>query len=679
MPALVPAQHNRELRLFKCRLDEHHARLYLSLRNSILRLWTRNPLVAVTREEAAQCTKDRRYQALALIAHEWLAKHGYINFGCLEQPMIRGVPTPAQSWRQRTVVIIGGGVAGLSCARQLYGLFHQYVDQWARRKRERLPRILVLEGRNRVGGRIYSHPLRHQQPGSLPHGLSNTAELGAQIITGFDHGNPLDAVVRGQLALEYHLMTDNMTLYDYDGTIINEDQDTKMQDLFNDIMEVASEHPLSWKPAVKVPTSDGERTTLAAANEQAEPQKPYLFPGLANGIRPKLDADGDTHAPSLGSLMDELVAKFQRERNLTAKDLRILNWHFANLEYGNAVNVANLSLGGWDQDSGNEFEGQHSMVLGGYNQLVRGLLQQPFPMDVRSSQIVKEIQYTTDESIKQEGGSKGRVVCANGTSYDADHIVSTLPLGVLKYGDVSFQPPVPAWKRATLRRLGFGVLNKVVLVFPECFWPPERDMFGLCNQTTSVPNSLHQNHYSRHRGRFFLFWNCLKSTGRPMLTALMAGDSAFDTETSGPVSPYRTPTSLGHSSKASASGASTPLSSSPPPDTTEASLISSCTATLATMFRLPAPPKPVEAVITRWKSDPFSRGVYSYLGTDAQPGDYDSMAQRVGNLHFAGEATCGTHPATVHGAFISGLRAASEVIEQVLGPIDGTDALPPQL
>ena len=480
MPALVSGQHNRqcihaayssrldpyalnggELNLFKTRLDEYHARLYLSIRNSILRLWTRNPLVAVTREEAAQTTKDRRYQGLALVAHEWLSKNGYINFGCVDHPIIRGVPVPARSWRQRTIVIIGAGVAGLTCARQLYGLFHQFADQWVKGKGEQAPRIIVLEGRNRVGGRIYSHPLRHQQPGSLPHGLSNAAELGAQIITGFDQGNPLDAVVRGQLALEYHLMTDNMTLYDYDGTIINEEQDTKVQDLFNDIMEVASEHPLSWKPAVKVPTNNGERTMLAPADGQAQPQKPSMFPGLANGIRPKLDVDGENRPPSLGTLMDELVTRFQKERNLTAKELRILNWHFANLEYGNAVNVSQLSLGGWDQDSGNEFEGQHSMVVGGYNQLVRGLLQEPFMMDVRLKQTVKDVRYTVEGSCNGTAGSSGRVICSNESYYDADHIVSTLPLGVLKCGDVNFQPSMPSWKRATQRRLGFGVLNKV--------------------------------------------------------------------------------------------------------------------------------------------------------------------------------------------------------------------------
>jgi lysine-specific histone demethylase 1 len=46
------------------------------------------------------------------------------------------------------------------------------------------------------------------------------------------------------------------------------------------------------------------------------------------------------------------------------------------------------------------------------------------------------------------------------------------------------------------------------------------------------------------------------------------------------------------------------------------------------------------------------------------------MKEPVGNLFFAGEHTIGTHPATVHGAYMSGLRAASEVITSILGPID---------
>ena len=80
-------------------------------------------------------------------------------------------------------------------------------------------------------------------------------------------------------------------------------------------------------------------------------------------------------------------------------------------------------------------------------------------------------------------------------------------------------------------------------------------------------------------------------------------------------------------------------------------------------------PEPSEAIISRWGKDRFAKGSYSYVGSQARADDYDIMAKRIGNLHFAGEATCGTHPATVHGAYLSGLRAASEVVESILGPI----------
>ena len=53
------------------------------------------------------------------------------------------------------------------------------------------------------------------------------------------------------------------------------------------------------------------------------------------------------------------------------------------------------------------------------------------------------------------------------------------------------------------------------------------------------------------------------------------------------------------------------------------------------------------------------------------------MAKSIGNLHFAGEATCGTHPATVHGAYLSGIRAASEIAESVAGPIEMAHPLVP--
>lgn len=75
-------------------------------------------------------------------------------------------------------------------------------------------------------------------------------------------------------------------------------------------------------------------------------------------------------------------------------------------------------------------------------------------------------------------------------------------------------------------------------------------------------------------------------------------------------------------------------------------------------------PDPVAMLITRWRADPFARGSYSFLARGAKPTDRTLLgAPSDGRLFFAGEATDRSFPSTVHGALISGKRAAREVLE----------------
>ncbi|KAF2344185.1 Amine oxidase, partial [Trinorchestia longiramus] len=135
---------------------------------------------------------------------------------------------------------------------------------------------------------------------------------------------------------------------------------------------------------------------------------------------------------------------------------------------------------------------------------------------------------------------------------------------------------------------------------------------------------------------------------------------------------------------------------------------------------------PKETVVTRWRADPWSRGSYSFVATGASGNDYDMLATPiappgppssngsgsstnnggsghssnaststsssnsggctvvgeavVGNgdpppadpnrpprLFFGGEHTIRNYPATVHGAFLSGLREAGRIADQYLG------------
>lgn len=68
---------------------------------------------------------------------------------------------------------------------------------------------------------------------------------------------------------------------------------------------------------------------------------------------------------------------------------------------------------------------------------------------------------------------------------------------------------------------------------------------------------------------------------------------------------------------------------------------------------------------TRWGSDPFCLGSYSNVAVGASGDDYDILAESVGDgrLFFAGEATTRRYPATMHGAFLTGLREAANMAQ----------------
>ncbi|KAF2756607.1 hypothetical protein EJ05DRAFT_441473 [Pseudovirgaria hyperparasitica] len=686
------ALHKGEYELFKDHITLPQVTIYLNIRNAILRLWTRNTLVQVTKEEALGCARESRYFKLAEVAYHWLIRRGLINYGCLELPNSAGPITRIKATgRRRTIIVIGAGVSGLGCARQLQGLFLQYGYRFTENG-EKPPRVIVLEGRKRVGGRVYSHPLKKQGSDLLPNDLRCTAEMGAQIVTGFESGNPLKAMVRGQLALHCYPLKDNTILYDHDGVPIDRQHDIQVEGLFNDILERASAYR-NKNPVVKTiegdkkllywakePTSEGTKViseldssdaavtvtgsrrpgqknttstagrgyilgdsekTLKPAADAAKKLGWTLRPGVSESQSIDLDAFVKSKAyPTLGETMDEAIRQYQSLISLTPKELRLLNWHYANMEYANAANVNQLSLGNWDQDAGNEFEGQHCEIIGGYTQFPRGLYSLPSQLDVRFGSSVKRVQYEDNGGVDE---SRVTIECENGEVMEGDMAVVTTSLGVLKHGNVVFQPPLPGWKQGAIDRLGFGLLNKIILVFDEPFWEQDRDMFGLLNDVTDNVNEQDTKQYGKGRGKYYFFWNRTRQSGQHMLVALMAGDAAHEAEIKD-----------------------------------DKSLVEGVLAKLRSMFDQRKVPKPRETIVSRWKSDPFVRGSYSYIGPQSVQGDYDAMAKSIGPLHFAGEATCGTHPATVHGAYLSGLRAASDVIDALLGPINVPTPLAPR-
>jgi len=74
------------------------------------------------------------------------------------------------------------------------------------------------------------------------------------------------------------------------------------------------------------------------------------------------------------------------------------------------------------------------------------------------------------------------------------------------------------------------------------------------------------------------------------------------------------------------------------------------------------PPALKSSRVTRWKSEPYTKGSYSFASVGTKASDFDTIARPQGRLYFAGEHTNGTYRGTVHGAYLSGRRAADELV-----------------
>jgi len=141
---------------------------------------------------------------------------------------------------------------------------------------------------------------------------------------------------------------------------------------------------------------------------------------------------------------------------------------------------------------------------------------------------------------------------------------------------------------------------------------------------------LHRTQYGEaHRGAFYMFWSLDRCAGKPVLVGLNAG-----------VSSYRM-------------------------DWTEhSSAVNQALGVLREIFGSETVPDPVNTHVTRWSRDPFSLGTYSYVAAGASGEDYDALARPVSRtVFFAGEATTRYYPATVAGAYASGLRVAGRMEE----------------
>ena len=241
-----------------------------------------------------------------------------------------------------------------------------------------------------------------------------------------------------------------------------------------------------------------------------------------------------------------------------------------------------------------EGSGGNLVPAGGYGALVDLLAA---GLEVRLGTAVTRIEH---------GGAGVSVVTDRGT-FEGDRAIVTVPLGVLRAGAVTFDPPLDGGHAGAVERLAMGTEEKVVFRFPERFWP----------------DSVWEITHVAEDRAFPAWFDFSRHVGAPTLVAL-----------------YNPHATRG-------------LARMPAGDRVEAAL-----DVLQKMFG--SVPDPEQTLATDWTGDPCSLGSYSYVPIGASVDDMRRLAEPVSErLALAGEATVADCYGTVQAAFVSGLRAAA--------------------
>lgn len=257
-------------------------------------------------------------------------------------------------------------------------------------------------------------------------------------------------------------------------------------------------------------------------------------------------------------------------------------------------------LSSLNYNEGEVFGGEERIATNGFDTIPNCLSD---GLNIQFNQRVTKIDYSNERVQATH----------NGNISEADYVVVTVPLGVLKSGNIEFVPALPAYKQLAIQKVGMNCVNKFLLVWDAAFWDDEQYI----SYTPEV------------RDKFNYFVNIKKI--HPDVNALMTFAYA----------------DYGRQTEVMEDG----------------QIIGEIMSHLKDIYGN-AIPGPVHFLRTRWQSNENSFGAYSYTAVETEMQHFDDLAEEVGGkLFFAGEHTHIDYFSTAHGAYLSGIREADKLID----------------
>ena len=246
------------------------------------------------------------------------------------------------------------------------------------------------------------------------------------------------------------------------------------------------------------------------------------------------------------------------------------------------------------------------MPRGGYRTVVDHLAD---GLDIRTAHPVQRV----------EQGPNGVTVHTSSGSFAGTHAVVTVPLGVLKSHSIAFDPVLPAAHAEAIDRVGFGVLEKVVVAYERAVWQID----GQPGHITVVDSP---------RPEWPVILDLSTWYGVPVVVGMATGD-------------------FGRA-----------LASMPEADRVDALHETICAIGGADT------PAPVGFATTSWATDPFLLGCYANIAPTTHSAQHAADVATLASPHsrvlFAGEHTCEHGTSTVDSAWLTGVREASRLLQR---------------
>ncbi|UJR27805.1 hypothetical protein I4U23_009074 [Adineta vaga] len=322
--------------------------------------------------------------------------------------------------RHYRVIIIGAGIAGLSCAKYL---LENHIDDF-----------IILEAQDRIGGRCQTISLFEHQ-----------LELGVESLHGDRTNNPLY-----QLAEENHLLDIDDRGSDRDDCYHDEEAESIDEDVVDEIRKIYDE-----------------------ILEKKVPTYPYEnYPDLSLGEF--IWAEFDQYMTFKKSAL---------EKDELDERQKVIDWLHKQHPYLDTIGcnrLTDVSVQGWNSLERLPKDDQHQdetvyLQKGFSNFLQKIFINQLDNDQLQLNTIVQCISVHEDEQyVDIEVVRENQQV----ETFRTKHLICTQSVGCLKHTmQQIFNPPLPQSKRMCIQKLGFGTINRIYLVYSQPFWDVDFEGF----------------------------------------------------------------------------------------------------------------------------------------------------------------------------------------------------------